>query len=45
MTCNATRMANNFARVVLFGPQEYQGIGVKQSILPPGNHIHYRIFE
>ena len=29
VTCNAASMANNFARAVLFEPQEYQGIGVK----------------
>ena len=29
VTCNAAGMAKNFSRAVLFGPQKYQGIGVK----------------
>ena len=29
VTCNAAGMAKNFSRPVMFGPQKYQGIGVK----------------
>ena len=29
VTCNAAGMAKNFPSPVLFGPQKYQGIGVK----------------
>ena len=29
VTCNAAGMAKNFSHVVLFGPPEYQGVGVE----------------
>ena len=29
VTCNAAGMAKNFSHAVLFGPQEFQGIGAK----------------
>ena len=45
VTCNAVSMAKNFACAVFFGPQEYQGIGVKNTIISPGNHSHHRISE
>ena len=31
VTCNTAGMAKNFAHAVIFGPTEYQGIGVKNS--------------
>ena len=35
-TCNAAGMAKNIAHAILYGPQDYQGIGVKYSYFLQG---------
>ena len=43
VTCNAAGMAKNVAHAVLYGPLEYQGIGVKNSFFLQGI-IHIKAF-